>query len=965
MRHTHIVLMTLLLIALLGMVGVAEKAPLDVAIVWHQHQPLYWNRLTGEYELPWVRVHAVQEYIDSARIALEYPEVFVTYNLQPSLLWQVEDYATISEEEEARGGLYEHIGAVDNHLRWIWTLMTDPEALLPDDRADLQEQAFWLNGYMLDDDGNDPYYDPRYASLNALRAQRDLTDQELLDAAGLFLLWQITPELHEGLGLLSLRGKSGFVREDIVRLIDAQYSVLQQFVEAYADVAYNGDELITSPFYHPILPLLIQHEWSSDAYGQIDEAQRQHQRLFGTEAVGVWPPEQAVSDETLTLLADAGFRWTTTDEGILAGALGHTPSTSELTRVYRWGDLAVLFRDTDLSNRIGFAYGNKPTNVAVQDFMSTLRRIWEELEEPAGHLLTLAMDGENWMFMAGYPNNGRSFLRALYAALTAADWVRPVTPEMILGSGIAETPLEQIPTGSWAGDLSTWSGEPDEDQAWTELAAARDAVTLAGEPQEAIDAIYAAEGSDWFWWYGTDQDSNTDDLYDWLFKAHLIGAYRAAGVAASEIPAALSLHLVAPTYVSLGEVSVAVDGQVTAEDDWSSAASFIGTGALQTVSIGYREGLLLFRVDADSPEEWIGTDRYLTVYATGQPGDPIAIETRYAARQLGFPISYAAQIPLSKVRDDGSGTVTVYAPTSAGTWRSVSTLRTLSQRRALVDGVIEFSVPFGELGIEAGKNVTLNVVLEDDAALLGMASAQPIQAAIPTLIQGQEVFSLADPVGDDDGPGTYTYPTDRVFDVPGLFDLTRYAVYDAGDRWQFSYDFTNLTNPWNGPQGFSHPLLLLYFDVQQGGSIESHEEGEAAHVAFSESHPWDIFLKVAGWPAYGRHLWTADGQGPFLVEVASDPKRGRVIVTVPKTLVPEIAGWHYILVASQDGYGANHVRSIADVAGPWVGGGNPDSIWAPQLYDILAPGDGFQADQLGSYVAGAAYAVLIPIEVKP
>ena len=35
----------------------AEKGPLNVAIIWHQHQPLYWNRLTGEYELPWVRVH--------------------------------------------------------------------------------------------------------------------------------------------------------------------------------------------------------------------------------------------------------------------------------------------------------------------------------------------------------------------------------------------------------------------------------------------------------------------------------------------------------------------------------------------------------------------------------------------------------------------------------------------------------------------------------------------------------------------------------------------------------------------------------------------------------------------------------------------------------------------------------------------------------------------------------------------
>ena len=109
--------------------GETEKAPLNLAIVWHQHQPLYWNRLTGEYELPWVRVHAVQEYIDSARISAEHPNVHVAFNLQPSLIWQLLDYATISPEEAARGGLYDLVGAIDNHLRWIWALAHDPASL--------------------------------------------------------------------------------------------------------------------------------------------------------------------------------------------------------------------------------------------------------------------------------------------------------------------------------------------------------------------------------------------------------------------------------------------------------------------------------------------------------------------------------------------------------------------------------------------------------------------------------------------------------------------------------------------------------------------------------------------------------------------------------------------------------------------------------------------------------------------
>ena len=123
-------LVTAFLLGVLLMGGLAwAKGPLNLAIIWHQHQPLYWNRLTGEYELPWARVHGVQEYIDSPSILTEFPGVHVTYNLQPSLLWQLLDYAEITEEERSKGGLYQYIGAVDNHLKWIWKLITDPGSL--------------------------------------------------------------------------------------------------------------------------------------------------------------------------------------------------------------------------------------------------------------------------------------------------------------------------------------------------------------------------------------------------------------------------------------------------------------------------------------------------------------------------------------------------------------------------------------------------------------------------------------------------------------------------------------------------------------------------------------------------------------------------------------------------------------------------------------------------------------------
>ena len=611
-----------------------------------------------------MRVHGVQEYIDSARISAEYPSVNVTFNLQPSLLWQLDDYTTITEAEAARGGLYDFIGAVDNHLHWTWTLANDPSALSAEDRIAAEEQFFWLNGYMLDDDEDDPYYDAYYAELNARADEVGLTDEELLDAAGLFLLWQTSPELHEAYDLLDLRERRDFTRDDIVRLIEAQMAILQKVAAAYEALVPLGNELITSPFYHPLLPLLVEHGLSDDVLGQIEAAQTQHGRLFGRRAVGIWSPEQAVSEEVIRLLRQAELQWTSTDEGILARALNHTPSLEELTTPYVWDGVTILFRETELSNNVSFAYGNKPTDAAIADVLAELRAVWDVLEDPAGHLLTLAADGENWMFLAGYPNNGRTFLRALYGALSEADWVTTVTPEAILDA-IDARPLETVPTGSWAGDLSTWSGEPDEDEGWARLADARAVVAADGDLPDAIEAIYAAEGSDWFWWYGTDQDSGTDDLFDWLFKAHLTGAYTALG---ADVPEVLGLRLVPPRSESLGELDPTVDGALANDEGWDETVTITGDGELREVRVGYKEAILYLIVEtASDPTAWVGEeDLYFDLYASGAPGAPANVATRHGGIQLGFALASAMQVRFDKLSDDGSGVVSKYAADGAG-----------------------------------------------------------------------------------------------------------------------------------------------------------------------------------------------------------------------------------------------------------------------------------------------------------
>ena len=66
---------------------------LRVVVLWHQHQPYYKDLVTGEYRLPWVRLHALKDYYGMVKLLEEFPGVHQTFNLVPSLIAQIQDYA--------------------------------------------------------------------------------------------------------------------------------------------------------------------------------------------------------------------------------------------------------------------------------------------------------------------------------------------------------------------------------------------------------------------------------------------------------------------------------------------------------------------------------------------------------------------------------------------------------------------------------------------------------------------------------------------------------------------------------------------------------------------------------------------------------------------------------------------------------------------------------------------------------
>ncbi len=154
---------------------------------------------------------------------------------------------------------------------------------------------------------------------------------------------------------------------------------------------------------------------------------KQYADLFGGRPAGLWPSEQAVSPEIIPLCRELGFTWTISDEQILAQSLGvkivrdhygHVLNPPEvLYQPYLVGpegrEMVMIFRDHNLSDRIGFEYQHFRGEDAAADLVHRLHCIRNNLASAQGHyLVTLSLDGENaWEW---YPDDKREFLHALY-----------------------------------------------------------------------------------------------------------------------------------------------------------------------------------------------------------------------------------------------------------------------------------------------------------------------------------------------------------------------------------------------------------------------------------------------------------------------------------------------------------------------------------------------------------------------
>jgi alpha-amylase/alpha-mannosidase (GH57 family) len=965
------------------------EEPIYLALVWHQHQPLYYKDTDGVYTRPWARAHATKDYYDMAAILEDYSDVHVTFNLTPVLIRQLDDLAA---------------GAKD----YYWVL-----GEIPADELDDEQKRFILTRFF------DANWDhmiaryPRYQELLDLRGRNAepetiataLEAFSVQDFRDLQIWWNLAwfdPFFLQQEPLQSLVDKGrDFSEVDKQIVFDQVRHVLELVIPEHRRLQDAGQiEVIVTPYAHPILPLLYAtdlHEigdpsatlptrfsYPNDGIAQVEKAVEVYEEHYGRAPRGMWPAEGAVAQEIVKFVADAGFTWMATGESVLAKSLGLDGFTRDADEVVEQADalyrpyyvrhrggppVAVIFRDLRISDLVGFEYSGTPAQQAADDFIGRVEAIRARLKAEGAkgpHLVSVILDGENaWEH---YENDGIDFLNALYTRLSESETIVTVTPSEYLAMFPDQRELETLWPGAWfSTDYGTWIGEAEENTAWEYLLRTRKTLAqydLKGQEiapdalAQALDFMYLAEGSDWFWWYGADQDSGNDAYFDEGYRALLRGVYQSLG---EPVPPFVDAPIIAAQVIPAlqepaGIVSPTVDG-LAVDSEWAAAGRYEARGGAQARAAdvvaafyyGYDVQNLYIRVDAKQDWAELG-DATLGLYV-GVPGvtSPIGM-SRFGAGAdrptlLGFNATHLAEILLDNGTLSGATLATAGGNLTNPSWLDPIPLEPI----ATGDRILEMSIPLESLGeLSAGDALRLSLVVsQNERDVQQLPDGGLAQLVLPDLSSVTWFLIVDDPAGDDHGPGTYTYPTDPVFE-PSVFDLERLSAGVDKSNLVLKLEVNGpINNVWGSGIGLSVQAFDVYVDTDPGAGTGARLLLEGRNAALEAGNGWDYAVWVEGW--HQKVLRPGESDSPVEisgenVKVIVDPAQRSVTLRVPLALFDENADpltWGYAAVLlSQDGFPAPGVRRVRDVlpqAEQWRIGGGPDDTNHTRLLDLAWP----------------------------
>jgi alpha-amylase/alpha-mannosidase (GH57 family) len=605
-------------------------AQIRVVVLWHQHQPFYKDLVTGQYRLPWTRLHALKDYYGMVKLLDEFPQVHQTFNLVPSLITQIRDY--VSGE------------AQDPFLR---------VASKPAKDLSLEERRFALQYLFQANHTNVIGRYPRYRELlekfqasgdSAERAEKyfqtqDFTDLQVLSQIGWFDEYFLAEKDVAEL----IRKERNYTVEDQHFVMGRERELLARVLPVHAEAAKKGlIEISTSAFYHPILPLVCDTQMGEvstpglalpqNRYRHPEDAREQlvrgldlHEKVFGVRPHGVWPSEGSVSEEVLTIAHGLGVQWMATDEGVLGRTLGthfsrdgyghvNSDGAHRLYTVYRYENndtrMNMLFRDHTLSDLIGFVYSGMPPQDAANNLIHKIKECAKPLiENGQDAVVPIILDGENaWEY---YPQSGREFLRRFYDALQSDPGMEAVTVSEAIARHKNVGHLKSLVPGSWINaNFNVWIGAPEDNKAWDYLYHARNfyaqAAPGATEQQRnlAFEEVMIAEGSDWNWWYGPEHHSANDRDFDELYRKHLSNVYQALGGTAPDYLAQPIIGGVArPSFTpQTAYIHPHVTGDMVRYFEWMGAACYT---ADQRSGAMHGKQFLMDEVFAGIDEEYV------------------------------------------------------------------------------------------------------------------------------------------------------------------------------------------------------------------------------------------------------------------------------------------------------------------------------------------------------------------------
>ncbi len=683
---------------------------LKLAFIWHMHQPYYRDMVSGESTMPWARLHGIHSYYDMLRIHRANPEIKGTINFVPSLVKQLIEYV----DEGKSDAFLDH-------------------TLVPAESLTQQQKMFLLRHFFMVNPERkiEPYgpYQKLHARLGTDRASVDyaqavrfFSTQDYLDLQVYYnLTWfgfsakDDIPELRE---MLSIGGH--FTEGQKAFVVDAQRRILKNLLGELKAAASSGNvEISTTPYYHPILPLIIDtgiaHRANLKAKlpplmsaphiarQQVGSALDDMERWTGVRPKGMWPAEGSVSPEVVAMLAEAGVSWTASDDGILRRSFPKEKKDVEIhlpyLATYEDKGLAVVFRDHGLSDLIGFTYAKWPAETAIKDFIGHLRTI-EKAARGEPRLVTVVLDGENpWEY---YPDSGREFLNGLFAALRN-EGIRTSTVREAVESIPPKNRIDRIYSGSWINsNFDIWIGKRQKNQAWDYLRHTleeTDEMLFSDGPKArlAYESFCAASGSDWFWWFDDDFDSAFKADFDRIFRTHLKNVYTLLG---RDVP----LFLFEPIYhfeekesilEPPGWIEPMIDGTESSFFEWANSSVMTvhgrSSGAMaqssadpfETVSFGFNARSFYLRIDP--------IDR--------SQGFRIAPEDA-----INVGIHSKSRVDKFRIRMD-DGALSFRKMENGGEAEAVGAACAARE-------VLEVGFEFEPLGLKAGDDVTITIALD-------------------------------------------------------------------------------------------------------------------------------------------------------------------------------------------------------------------------------------------------------------